>query len=233
MVEQLAIQPANGGSNPTPSLQFSRCALRDVSAFIKKHHYSRSHQGTNILYSFRADLNGVLVGAALFGNMAGNPRACCVMEGHDDPHAYQELCRLVLLDEIPKNSESRFIGWCLRWLKKNTTLIALISFADPEKGHSGVIYHASNWVYCGLQKQDRNRLFVNGVDIHPRQLFNMYGTSSVKKLKAMGLLIREAPGLLNIDLYTHCETPLQLKIGFLTDGKEIKSERNEAASLHQ
>lgn len=182
-----------GGSIPTPSLQFSRCALKDVSAFVKEHHYSHSHQATNILYSFRIDVGGVLSGAALFGNMAGNPKASCVMEGHDDPHEYQELCRLVLLNELPKNSESRFIGWCLRWLKKNTNLVALISFADPTQNHKGTIYHATNWVYCGLQKQDRNRLIVNGVDIHPRQLYNMYGTSSVKKLREQGLVVEEKP----------------------------------------
>ena len=193
MVVQQPHPAEDSGSNPTPPLQFSRCSLADVTAFVKEHHYTHSHMATNVLYCFRIDVSGVLSGAALFGNMAGNPKASCVMEGHDDPHEYQELCRLVLLDELPKNSESRFIGWCLRWLKKNTSLVALISFADPSRGHSGVIYHATNWVYCGLQKQDRNRLIVDGKDIHPRYLYNLYGTSSVKKLREKGLVVEELP----------------------------------------
>jgi len=167
--------------------------LKDVSDFVKEHHYTHSHQATNILYCFRADSGNILSGAALFGNMAGNPKASCVIEGHDDPHEYQELCRLVLLDECPKNSESRFIGWCIRWLKKNTDLSALISFADPTRGHRGTIYHATNWTYCGLQKKDRNRLIVNGEDIHPRYLYNLYGTSSVKLLREKGLIVEELP----------------------------------------
>jgi hypothetical protein len=101
--------------------------------------------------------------------------------------------RLVLLDEVPKNSESKFISWCIRWLKKNTDLAALISFADPKYGHSGTIYKASNWTYCGLQKQDRDRIFINEKEVHPKSAYNIYGTSSIEKLKQMGLQIRTEP----------------------------------------
>jgi hypothetical protein len=191
MVEQ-SDQQIDSGSNPTSPLQFSRCSLTEVSNFVKINHYSHSHMAT-ILYCFKIERDRIIVGAALFGFMAGNPKASCVIEGYDDPHDYQELCRLVLLDDVPKNSESRFISWCIRWLKKNTKLIALISFADPKQGHRGTIYKASNWIYCGLQKQDRNRIFINGIEIHPRQIYNKYGTSSIKKLEQLGLQIEQSP----------------------------------------
>lgn len=188
-------QAGRGGQNPTSALHFSPCSLRDVSAFVKLHHYSHSHQATNILYAFKIQTKSChdILGAALFGFMGGNPKAMCVIEGHEDPHEYQELSRLVLLDRLPKNTESCFIAWCIRWLKKHTKLIALISFADPEAGHSGTIYRASNWVYTGLQSSSRNRLIVEGRDVHPRQLYNMYGTSSVVKLRQRGLNMEEKP----------------------------------------
>lgn len=128
-------------------------------------------------------------GACLFGYMAGSAKASCVIEGHEDQNEYRELMRLVLLDEVPKNSESKFIAWCIRWLKKNTNLLALISFADPKFGHSGIIYKASNWTYCGLQKPDRPRIIINGVEVHPRMAYNRYGTSSITLLKERGLNI--------------------------------------------
>lgn len=187
-----AFQAADGGANPTPALHFSKCLLRDVSAFIKKYHYSHTHPG-GIDFSFRLEQAGVLSGACCFGWMAGNPKATPIVGC--PPEKSRELMRLVLLDEVPKNSESRFIGWCLRWLKSHTDLIALVSFADPVAGHSGIVYRATNWEYVGLQKPIRPRLIIDGKEIHPRQAVAVFGTSSVPKLRAQGknveLRIRE------------------------------------------
>lgn len=184
MAEQLTSQSAGGGSIPAPPLHFSVCSLKDVSVFIKTYHYSKTHHKV-VVYAFSLMMSGVLAGACLFGMAAGNLKCMTVLNGHDNPRDYLELQRLVLLDEVPKNSESQFIGWCLRWLKKNTTIKAIISFADPTYGHSGVIYRASNWIYTGRQKPARDRIYLDGVEIHPKQFYNIYGTSSITKLKQM------------------------------------------------
>lgn len=97
--------------------------------------------------------------------------------------------RLVLLDFVPKNTESRFIAFTLRWLKRHTNLLAIVSFADPKYGHRGIVYQASNWIYTGLQKQDRDRLIINGTETHPKSAFNLYGTSSLTKLREKGLTV--------------------------------------------
>jgi hypothetical protein len=191
MVEQ-ATQSQDGDSKSTLPLHFSVCSLKEVSKFVKTNHYSKTHPG-GIDFSFKLEYNGELAGVCLFGYMAGNPKASCVLSGHDDTSKYRELMRLVLLDEVPKNSESQFVGWCLRWLKKNTDLLAVLSFADPVHGHSGGIYRAGNWLYTGLQKPARPRIFVNGIDVHPRMCVNRYGTSSIPKLKALGLTIETLP----------------------------------------
>jgi hypothetical protein len=186
-------QREEGGSSPSLPLQFSPCRLLDVSKFVKQYHYSHTHPG-GIDYCFRLDVLGSLMGAALFGQMAGNPKASCLLKGHENPQDYRELMRLVLLDEVPKNSESQFVGWCLRWLRKNTGVLAVISFADPRYGHTGIIYRAGNWVYCGLQKQDRPRLIIDGSEIHPRMAYDKYGTSSTKMLvEVMGLDVKLEP----------------------------------------
>lgn len=130
-------------------------------------------------------------GACVFGFMAGNPKYAIVPG--QDPKKFRELMRLVLLDDVPKNSESKFIAWCLRYLKKYSDLIAVVSFADPKYGHTGTIYKASNWKYVGIQKPDRPRIIVNGIEIHPRSAVNKYGTSSVAKLLEMGLDVQTAP----------------------------------------
>lgn len=186
MVEQSGTRkglPTDGGSIPTPSLHFRLVDLQEVSAFVKTNHYSGNHPLVD--YCFGAYYDDALMGVCMFGHVGGNPDVACILKGHDNPLEYRELSRLVFYDDVPKNSESQFVSWCIRWLKNNTELLGLISFADPVQGHRGTIYQASNWVYTGLQRQDRDRMFVDGVEHHPKRLYNMYGTSSVPKLQAI------------------------------------------------
>jgi len=128
-----------------------------------------------------------LVGVCVFGFMSGNPKGACVVEGQDNPKRYRELRRVVLLDSAPKNSESRFIAWCLRWLRDNTNLLAIISFADSAQNHIGVIYQAGNWKYTGESLAHCPIYKVNGEVLHTRTLIARYGTEQVEKLRALGL----------------------------------------------
>lgn len=182
------VQLSSSGAVPTSALQFFPCRLKTVSSFIKEHHYSHTHPG-GIEYSFGLLWNGKLAGACVFGWMAGNSKAKH-LPGYDPRH-FRELMRLVLLDGVPRNSESRFIGWCLRWLKRHAFNVhVVVSFADPAFGHVGTVYRASNWIYMGLQKLDRPRLIVNGKEVHPRMAYDRYGTSSLVKLREMGMNVK-------------------------------------------
>ena len=67
----------------------------------------------------------------------------------DDPDKILELKRLVCIDDTPKNTESYFIGWTLRWLQKNTDLEMIISYADKTYGHEGIVYKATNFDLVG------------------------------------------------------------------------------------
>ena len=180
-------QVGRGVSTTTPTLHFRRTTLKEVGSFIKQHHYSHTYPGS-IDYCFALDYNGSLAGAAAFGWMAGNKVGMCVLTVCNDPSRYRELMRLVLLDEVPKNSETRFVAWCLRWLRDNTDLLAIVSFADPLQGHTGVIYKAGNWIVCGESTAHDRRIFIDGKEIHPRMVVNRYGTSSRVKLAELGIV---------------------------------------------
>jgi hypothetical protein len=62
-----------------------------------------------------------------------------------------ELNRLWMSDSIllPDHCESKFIGWCLRKLRKIRPGIILVSYADSARNHIGVVYQATNWLYTG------------------------------------------------------------------------------------
>ena len=118
-----------------------------VKEFIEKWHYSHSINGLRTSYCFAlTSENGKMIGAALFGalGMANNWKKFAEKELD-----VTELHRLCCIDDTLKNTESFFISRCLRWLKQNTDVKVVVSYADENHNHKGVIYQASNFKYLG------------------------------------------------------------------------------------
>jgi len=133
-------------------LDVSPCPVSEIRDFIEKHHYSKSINGVKVSYCFKVVWNSQLVGGVLFGAMS----TTAWKRFADSEIKVLELRRLVLLDVAEKNSESRVIGFCLRWIKKNDRNVeVIVSYADPKYGHSGVIYKASNFEYIGTTGKDK------------------------------------------------------------------------------
>jgi hypothetical protein len=64
------------------------------------------------------------------------------------------LSRLVLDPEVPGNGASFLLARSRRLLDRSTWP-CLITYADEWRGHTGAIYRADNWEYCGLTKPER------------------------------------------------------------------------------
>ena len=127
----------------------SPCERSKIAEFIEQNHYSGSINGCIADYCFRLDRQGEMIGAAFFGRMAMANQWKRFAEKEQD---VIELRRLCCVDETPKNTESFFIGSMLRWLKKNTFIKVVVSYADLQHGHEGTIYKASNFEFDGFRK---------------------------------------------------------------------------------
>lgn len=142
----------------------------ETRAFIERWHYSgtcRSMQQKHVfkLISKKTD---ELIGVAIFGKPMG--------KSYNGTNTI-ELRRLCLIDDTPKNSESFFIAGALRYLQKHTSYAQVVSFADPNHGHVGTIYRASNFVYDGLEKSGNPRIVQHGdKQIHLRQMYQKKGS---------------------------------------------------------
>lgn len=144
--------------------------ISELREFVRQHHYSRACPPGR--FWFAAHHAGVLVGAMVF-RRPSLPKTAAAYS------VQLELARLVMLDHAGKNSESRFIGFALRWLARHQDdAQAVISFADPRAGHAGTIYRAANWQYLGREKgHGTRRIIVDGEELHSKTAYDRWGKS--------------------------------------------------------
>ena len=57
-----------------------------------------------------------------------------------------ELSRLWIEDDSMKNAESFLIANTLKQIKEQI----IVSYSEPQYNHRGVVYQATNFIYCGL-----------------------------------------------------------------------------------
>ena len=159
----------DGGSIPTSALQTSRMRVRETSwtviaSIFKLWHYRQDWIGGSIKHTFGLFSPELLIGGMMFGD----PRH---RDKYSDNGAVPclELRRLALIDAAPKNSESFFIGYCLRWLRKHTAYRRIVSYADISRGHVGTIYKATGFKLAG-QTAGGSTIHYGGREFHMRSL---------------------------------------------------------------
>jgi len=157
---------SNGYAN-THELSVSPISVETANTFIIQHHYSHCPSSATKhsfgLYSVSAEKsfftnNEDLVGVMTYGQPVGNLAVRSI--GGVTGNEVLELTRLVLLNRVGKNAESYFIGQSFKWLRQLSPEVKiLISYADPEAGHGGTIYRATNWLYQGRGAHKKAKSF--------------------------------------------------------------------------
>jgi hypothetical protein len=144
---------------------------KQVRDFLKTWHYSDyvniQHKETFTLWKSGNFGFPSLVGVCIYTRPAGP--AAANKYWPSNPTQCLELRRLCLIDDTPKNAESYFVSRTLKWLKVKSNWEYVISYADPEQGHSGVIYKAANFTYGGVTGVG-SQLEVDGEKYHIRTL---------------------------------------------------------------
>lgn len=120
---------------------------RMVKGFVEKWHYSKNINGITDDYCFGLYHDDVMIGAAIFGKPATPGVAEAYSEG--GTLNVTELRRLCCIDNTPRNTESYFIGQMFKWLRLNTNVDVILSYADKTYGHEGTIYKATNFKLIG------------------------------------------------------------------------------------
>lgn len=94
-----------------------------------------------------------------------------------------ELVRVALNGK--QEATSQALAMTLRELHKIAPHIKLIvSYADLDQNHAGIIYQATNWIYLGSCNEGSSpATIINGKRMHNRSVGRKYGTSSFEWIK--------------------------------------------------
>nr|BAR25487.1 gp178 [uncultured Mediterranean phage uvMED]BAR25537.1 gp178 [uncultured Mediterranean phage uvMED] len=161
--------------------EIKQITIQEASTIIEEWHYSKSTNGLRVSFCFGLFYKNTLIGAMIYGHLGMANVWKKYAKKYED---VIELRRLACIDATPKNTESYFIGATLRWLKKNTSIKVIVSYADTFHNHEGTIYKASNFIYSGLTSKGRLIQDETGKTYHDKSIRTYYvNKDGVKRLK--------------------------------------------------
>lgn len=160
----LVVRPApqgEGGSIPTLPLQLRKrdwwiagCDQDIARSFVEENHYAA---GTSNTYTY---LHGLYpVNWLWYSEFAGvawwiPPTMTAAKAWHpDNPNGVLCLSRLCIAPGVPSNACSFLLSKSVMQIDRRRWPV-LVTYADSWRGHTGTIYRAAGWEYCGETKPE-------------------------------------------------------------------------------
>ena len=154
-----------------------------ANEFVKKHHYSGKVVPNSQLH-FGCFLDGKLHGVMSYGPSTDKNKIIPLVKG-TKWNEFIELNRMAFDDILPRNSESRCIGYSLKLLKKQAPHIKwVISFADGCQCGDGTIYRASNFKLTGIKQNTGMRIDENG-KVYSQVTFSAHKPNEMERFRKM------------------------------------------------
>ena len=141
-------------------LRISKGKFSDFSDLLKEYHYKSNKIGGGISHHLILNYNGKVYGGIIIGKMR---------HANNYDKESVELRRMVLHPDCPKNTASYFLSKTIWWLKKNTNISIVFTFADKTVGHEGTCYKAANFKFVRETPPTIHVLW-KGLRYHPRSL---------------------------------------------------------------
>ena len=140
----------------------------EVVDYISKRHYSPIMPRLTKHY-LGCYVDDELVGGLTFGWGTRPKHTIQKMFPELDTKDYFEIGKMAMCDSMLRNSESQMLKLAIKWLKENTDIKYLFTWADGMVGKPGYVYQASNFLYGGYNLTDT---YVTewGERVHPRTM---------------------------------------------------------------
>ena len=144
-------------------------------------HYAKALPVAQYCYNVWSD-SGDWCGVIVYGGGAN----CHIAMPYDKWQGQVvELERVALNGKQGHNATGQAVSMSLKALKKEAPWVDLVvSYADLDQNHAGIIYQATNWIYTGLMNANlRGAFIVHGKKIHPKTVYSKGWKQSVLWLK--------------------------------------------------
>ena len=145
---------------------------QQAEEFVLKKHYS--HRASIFWAGFGLVERDRVVGVCVFGQPSPPIQRHAF---RDRDFRLYELARLVIQTPTP-NAASFLIAHALKELDAPC---AVVSYADSEQSHCGIVYQATNWIYTGATVSHDHLYLIDGKRIHPITLRDDYGVTNPKE----------------------------------------------------
>lgn len=158
-------------------------SCNEARPIIVNNHYS--HKWTMCRFAYGVYYDSKLIGCIVYGSPIGRLAAMSITKTIKlDRRQVLELTRLWIADGYGTNIESYSLAQTFKYLREIGVRV-LLSYADPNVGHIGKIYQATNWLYQGNEtmQQPSNKFTILGEVLHPRTVSSRYGSHKDEVLK--------------------------------------------------
>ena len=160
-------------------MRLEKASHKAIKYACMNFHYAKSVPNVGIAYNVFNNKNE-WCGVICFGIGATNNIA---MPYELNQGQVIELVRMALNGK--QESTTKAMAISLKLINKDAPNVKLIiSYADSEQGHFGIIYQATNWFYTGFST-DTN-LIINGKREHRRTVGSRFGTCSADAIRKKG-----------------------------------------------
>jgi len=146
--------------------------------FVLQKHYS--HRASIFWAGFGLVENGMITGVCVYGQPSPPIQKHAFA---DRNFKLYELARLVVQSKT-KNAASFLVATSLSMLESPS---AVVSYADMERGHCGIIYQATNWIYTGATVSHDKMYIVDGKRTHPMTLRDQGITAPAEWARVNGI----------------------------------------------
>jgi hypothetical protein len=144
-----------------------------MKIIVEKHYL---HRKAPCSIAFGLFLNDDCKGVVVYGT----PSSATLrrgIAGDENINNVVELTRLWVCDSVPRNGESFLIGNTIKQCGKEI----VVSYAEIEQGHLGIVYQATNWYYTGLSAK-RTNWVIEGVDKHCQTIADKYNSKEIREI---------------------------------------------------
>lgn len=139
-------------------------------------HYARRKPMYQFSFALVDNENNVQ-GIVVYGRPPVQIEKSVFLEKISTEYKVYELTRLVI-QTTKKNGASFLIANSLKMLPKNNIVV---SYADSNMNHCGIVYQSTNWIYTGSNKAHDCEYIVDGKKMHPKSITERLGITAIAK----------------------------------------------------